>query len=114
MGTSHHWNWTGAQPLTVNVAQIGLAAIRGARGNAGTLSLFYIATNEEVLNVRQRVAGDSTTWEVQPALSSSAPGTPHVAVKATQFALGEATAGVIDLLVVSTSHEISRDRKSVV
>jgi hypothetical protein len=52
MGTSHHWNWTGAQPLTADVAQIGVATSQGVRGNAGALSLFYIGTNGQMLNAQ--------------------------------------------------------------
>ena len=33
--------------------------------------LFYTATNGDVLNAQQRVVGDSTNWEAQPALSSA-------------------------------------------
>ena len=112
MGTSRHWNWTGAEPLTVDVAQIGLTTTQDARGKLGALSLFYISTDKELLNARQRVAGDSTSWEVQPALSSSPLGTPHVAVKAKQFALGGATSGTLDLLMVSTSDAVSRFRQA--
>lgn len=112
MGTSHHWRWTGAQPLTVDVAQLGLAAIQDVRGNAGALSLFYIATNGDMLNAEQRVAGDSTSWEVQPAFSSAPASAKHVAVKAKQFAFGEAIAGVFDLFVVTTKNEVTRFRQA--
>jgi hypothetical protein len=112
MGISHHWNWTGAQSLTVNVAQLGVTTGQGVRGNAGALSLFYIATNEEVLNAQQRAAGDSTSWEVQPALSSAPVSQKHVAVKAKQFAFGEATAGVLDLLVVTSKNELMPFRQA--
>src|SRR5271154_3280231 len=112
MGTSHHWNWTGAQPLTVDVAQLGVTTSQAVRGNAGALSLFYIATNGEVLNAQQRVAGDSTSWEIQPALSSTPASQKHVAVKAKQFAFGEATAGVLDLLVVTSKNEVMRFRQA--
>jgi hypothetical protein len=96
----------------VDVAQLGVATSQGVRGNAGALSLFYIATNGEVLNTQQRVAGDSTSWEVQPALSTTPASQKHVAVKAKQVAFAEATAGVLDLLVVTSKNEVIRFRQA--
>jgi hypothetical protein len=112
MGTSDHWNWTAAAPLTSDVSQIGLATVQDARGNAGPLSLFYIASNDQMLNAQQRIAGDSTSWEVQPALSAAPPQVKHVAVKAKQFAVAGAIAGVVDLLVVSTKNQVTRFRQA--
>jgi hypothetical protein len=96
MGTSHHWNWTGAQPLTANVAQIGVAVRHDPRGNPGSLSLSYIATDGELLNAEQRFAGDSTSWEFQPALSTTPAAEKRVAVKAKSFAFGEGLSGTLD------------------
>src|SRR6202142_2452151 len=112
MGTSHHWNWNGAQPLTVDVAQVDVATNRALRGKAGSIYLFYIATNGEVLNAQQRIAGDSITWEVQPALSTTPASQKHVAVNAKQVAFAEATAGAIDLLVVTSKNQVLRFRQS--
>ncbi len=108
MAPALHWNWTAASLLTTNVAQIAVGSTVDARGNPGALSLVFIGTDAILLNARQRVAADSTSWEMQPSFLTG----PDAPLKAKQFSLCQSQGGALDLFVVGSKNEILHFRQS--